>query len=271
MISAILLGSGGATPYARRTTPMVFVETVERKFLFDCGSGATLRIAQSGINCGHIDAVFLTHFHADHCVDLPIVILTSYLAGRKQPLEIYGPVGTVNFIESFFYNIFSYIPHLIGNVTDVKFEMNVREIKPGEVLNFSDCAINIGEAKHGENSICYRVTTASESIAISGDTEPCDSVIEISKDASLLIHECPFPESFGPTPGHTTPSQLGEIARKARVHTVVLTHLFEECVGNEEAMTMDVKKSFGGQVVIGEDLTKFIVNSTDIKNYIITI
>lgn len=255
MIDVTLLGSGGATPYLQRTTPMVLVSSERDLILFDCGSGATQRLAQSGMRIGKLGSLFFTHFHADHCVDFPITVLTSYLAGRDKPLEVFGPAGTFGFVNLMLDNLYSYIPGLISNVVGEKFEIKVVEVSPGQRLEMQDVVISVGEAKHGGvPALCYRVDSTTESLTYSGDTEYAHEIIDLARKSDLLIHECPFPPHFGATPGHTSPSQVGEIANRANVGSVAIVHLFEEVLGYEDEIKKEIGKAFHGDIFIGEDL-----------------
>ena len=264
MIEVTLLGSGGATPYLQRTTPMIALNVNTDIILFDCGSGATQRLAQAGIKAGSLNSLFFTHFHADHCVDFPIIVLTSYLEGRNAPLKVYGPKGTISFVELMLNDLFSYIPRLISNILEVEFKIDVFEVEPLQTIQFHNYIVKVGAAKHSANSLCYRVDTGIESVAFSGDTEYSQDVINIAHDCNLLIHECPFPENFGATPGHTSPSQVGQIAKKANANSVVIIHLFEEVLGNEDQMRNEIQKNFDGEVIIGEDLMKLRVDGINI-------
>lgn len=265
MITATLLGTGGATPYKARTTPMLIVNSGNAYALVDCGSGATLRLAEAGIDSARIDCVLFTHFHADHCVDFPVFVLTSYLAGRNEPLKVFGPEGTNKFVKMMLDDMFPYIKKLIGNITSKEFEISVKELAPKETIEIKDTEVRVGEAIHSVPTFGYRFQTDNESLSISGDTEYSEKIIELSTDSQVLIHECPFPVSMGEIPDHTTAAQVGEVASKARVATLVLTHLFEEVVGGEDEIIASIKEKFDGEIFLGEDLMKIIVNENNVK------
>ena len=163
--------------------------------------------------------------------------------------------------------LFSYIPRLISNITNTEFSIEVNELSPNDSVVFGTSVVHASAAKHGVPAFCYRFETITESVTISGDTEFSEDVIEASRGSSLLIHECPFPSQIGATPGHTTPHQVGIVANEAKVECVVLTHLFEEVMGFEDQIRQDVKVSYPGRVVIGEDLMKIVVERENIRTF----
>jgi hypothetical protein len=78
------------------------VEAGGEKLLFDCGRGATIRMAQYGIRLGEVSKVFLTHLHSDYVVDIPDLFLTPWASeeARQVPFEVWGPPGTREMMDS---------------------------------------------------------------------------------------------------------------------------------------------------------------------------
>ena len=265
MIKATLLGTGGATPYKTRTTPMLAIEVNENLLMIDCGSGATIRLAEAGISANSVDCLLFTHFHADHCVDFPVLVFTSYLAGRVQPLRIIGPSGTKDFVNTMLYDLFPYIPDVIFAVTKNKFELCIEELEPGQIVELKNSIVKLGEAKHGVDALCFRVETTKEALTISGDTAFSQAVIDLASDSQVLIHECPFPVSMGSIPTHTTPEEVGVVASKANISSLVLTHLFEAVVGNETAIKEAIERNYAGPIHFGEDLMTICIDGDKVE------
>lgn len=264
MIQITFLGTGGATPYKGRTTPMLAVAANSHSMLFDCGSGATLRLAECEIKAGSIQSLFFTHFHADHCVDFPVFVLTSYLGGRVEPLKVFGPKGTRRFVRTMLEDLFPYIPKLIKGITGTPFTIEVDELGTNEVRNFEGVVVTAACVVHSVPALAYRVSTEREVICISGDTEYSEEVIRLAQASQILVHECPFPVAMGKVPDHTTAQQVGEVAGAARVNTLVLTHLFEEVVGGEAEMKRAIGEHFEGKVVFGKDLMRLRVDGAEV-------
>ena len=91
-LSIFFAGTAGSTPSARRGLPALLVRRGGEKLLFDCGEGTQRQLLRS-IGLLDLDAVFITHFHADHWLGLPGMLKSLALRERTQPLTVYGPPG----------------------------------------------------------------------------------------------------------------------------------------------------------------------------------
>lgn len=93
MIDLCILGTGGTMPMPERALASLYIRSGGHAMLIDCGEGTQIGIQRLswGIQC--IDAILLTHYHADHCSGLPGMLLAITKSGRTKPLHIYGPVG----------------------------------------------------------------------------------------------------------------------------------------------------------------------------------
>jgi ribonuclease Z len=91
-LSLFFAGTGGSVPTARRGLPALLLRAGGDRLLFDCGEGTQRQLLRS-IGLPELDAVFLTHYHADHWLGLPGMLKTFDLRGREAPLTVYGPPG----------------------------------------------------------------------------------------------------------------------------------------------------------------------------------
>src|SRR6185312_14870350 len=94
-----LLGTGTPFPDPERFGSAILVETAGKKFLFDCGRGVVIRLAQIGVDPKEINDLFLTHLHSDHVVGIADLWLTGWFLGRNTPLAMWGPPGTRGMAE----------------------------------------------------------------------------------------------------------------------------------------------------------------------------
>jgi ribonuclease BN (tRNA processing enzyme) len=255
----VILGSGGPIPDGRRVGASHLVETSVGPILFDTGTSAGFRLAQAKVPFRDIDHIFLSHLHMDHCIDMPSIIFSAFLTGRTQPVNVYGPKGLVHLGQSFFDDLFPYLKGIIKSVTRNELSVTYHEIVEGRT-DIGKVAVHAGTVSHGNiTSFGFRIEDSGKIVTYSGDTEPCDGIIKLAQGADLLIHDCAFPDSAGPSPGHTIPSQLRSIASRSGCKHVVLSHLFPPCNGHEEEMVQSVKAGFGGAVSVAEDLKIFQV------------
>lgn len=93
MLECCTLGTGGALPLPTRALSSLYVRVNGRGLLIDCGEGTQTGVRRLGWGFINIDALLLTHYHADHCGGLPGLLLSIAKAKRTQPLHLYGPVG----------------------------------------------------------------------------------------------------------------------------------------------------------------------------------
>ena len=91
-----LLGTGCPSVDHKRFGPSNLITSKKTKVLVDCGSGVTQRLHQLKVSSADIDALFFTHLHSDHAVDLYQLIISSWHSYRTKPWKIYGPKGTKN-------------------------------------------------------------------------------------------------------------------------------------------------------------------------------
>src|SRR5438045_2870592 len=98
-MSLFFLGTSGSVPSPRRGLPAVLVSRGGERLLFDCGEGTQRQLLRS-VGLMDLDAVFITHFHADHWLGLPGMLKSFALRDRERPLTVYGPVGLEQMMES---------------------------------------------------------------------------------------------------------------------------------------------------------------------------
>ena len=95
-----LLGTGCPSVDIKRFGPSNLINSNRAALLIDCGSGVTQRLKQANFSTAKIDALFLTHLHSDHVIDLYQLIISSWHSYRIKPWKIYGPIGTKKFVYS---------------------------------------------------------------------------------------------------------------------------------------------------------------------------
>ena len=241
--------------------------------LVDGGSGITQRLDQINISTADIDALFLTHLHSDHVIDLYQLIISSWHSYRTKPWKIYGPKGTKKFVSKIMnaWQIERAQRIKYENRSSTKaFNIIVKEFSTSGTINIKDLKIKYFEVDHKPVPFAYGFCFLKDNkkLTISGDTRPCENVMKFGQLSDVLLHEVFIEDEIKETNKmrtlktlhnvkdyHTPSSIVGKIASLARCKKLVLTHLVPTKF-NEKKLKKIVKKDFGKDPIIGRDLLK---------------
>jgi len=277
-----LLGTGCPAVHAERYGPAQIVRHGGTTLLVDCGSGVTQRMAQAGISGRDIDAVLLTHMHSDHIVDLFQLVISSWHQGRDKPMRVFGPSGTYRYVDgmvSLWQNEMEQRILHEKRPSAVALQTEVIEMTPDEVVEFGTMRVRAVEVDHKpvRHAYGYVFETDEAKLAISGDTRPCDALIEAARGADLLLHEVFVHHAMKAVEGvrtaetidqvasyHTLSSDVGKVAAKADVKWLALTHFVPpDC--DTDALHKEVSADFSGKITMGKDLMTLDVASGEVK------
>lgn len=295
MLRIIFLGTGGSLPTRNRNPSAVLVNRKGELILFDCGEGTQQQMMRAKTGMMSLSSIFISHFHADHFLGIPGLIQTMSFMGRKEPLTIYGPENTKEFTELFkalgYFNLKYEIrgvqlkPDEIvdkGEYVIQALETDhsipsfgyalIEKPRPGRFNR--EKAIELGispgplfsKLQRG-NSIeidgkiirpedVMGVSRSGRTIVYSGDTRPCESVLEASRGADLLIHDGSFADEmadWAEESKHSTAGEVAALAKEAGVRKLILTHISSRYTDDSEPVLSDSKKIFEN-VIIAEDL-----------------
>ncbi len=231
-------------PSLKRSAPAYYLEAGERQILVDCGCGTILQLQKAKKDYREIDAVFITHTHPDHVSGLiPFIhaLLATPSFTREKDLFLIGSKGFKRFYEKCIY-------FLIGK--HYKFPIQVREIE--DKMDYPPLHVFSAMTIHSEDSIAFRFEHEEKSIVFTGDSDYDRGIIELSKNADILIADCSFPDSMKGK-GHMTPRECGMVAKEANVKKLLLSHLYPVPFPDEERIK-ECKIIFHGTVELSEDL-----------------
>jgi ribonuclease BN (tRNA processing enzyme) len=253
--SVTILGSGTCVPSLKRSSCAVLMELGETKLLFDSGPGTMHRLLHAGIEIFDIDAIFYSHFHPDHTGELvPLIFATKYpdSSRRNKLLTIIGGNGFINFIKG--------LKTVYGDWLDLPEDvLRFLELDGNGVdsRQFSSFTVETRPMNHREESLGYRIIdSGGKSIVYSGDTDTNENLVSLAMGADLLICESAMPDTLK-VPGHLTPSLAGDMAARAHVKKLVLTHLYPEC--DQFDLAAQCRKTYQGPLLIAEDLMRIDV------------
>jgi ribonuclease BN (tRNA processing enzyme) len=250
-ITLTILGSGTCVPSLERSSCSVLAETGESRNLIDCGPGTMRRLLENGTQIHDISHILLSHFHPDHTGELAAFLFANkYPDGRrrKNPLSIIGGKGMADFYAG--------LKNVYGCWIDLEQNrLNIIELpREKSAINLNDIMLESVHVEHNEESLAFRITgNSGHSFVYSGDTDYCESLINIARETDLFICESAMPDEFK-VKGHLTPSAAGEIAALAKVKKLLLTHFYPEC--DKVDIETQCRKTYQGPLVIGKDLMK---------------
>jgi ribonuclease BN (tRNA processing enzyme) len=244
-------------------------------YVIDVGYGASMRLVGAGFPLTALKSIFITHHHSDHNLEATDLPYNAWALGLKSPVDVYGPNGVENLIES----------GLAAQKFDIETRMtdegrpDLRKlVRPhvyseGEVLRTPDVTVTALRNKHPPivDSFALKFAFAGKTVVFSGDTTYFPPLADFAKGADILVHEV----AYGPalealakrTPNgatllehlkasHTLAEDVGRIAKAAGVKTLVLSHFVP---GDDKSVTPEVwsravRTQYDGPLVLAQDL-----------------
>ena len=241
------IGTGTAAPTARRVQSGHLVEAGDVRLLMDCGSGVVGRMADLGVPWQDITHLAITHFHADHIVDVPTLLYAwryGQLPPRSRGITIVGPVGTLRILSSFA-AVFG------AGLLELGFPISVQEVPPGErIVLGDDMTLEPLAVPHTAESVAYSIERGQRRIVYTGDTGPDAALGQWAEGCDVLLAECSLPDAMAMAT-HLTPAGCGALGAAARPELLVLTHFYPPV----EAVDIrgEVGAQFGGAVALATD------------------
>jgi len=210
--------------------------------LIDCGYAvphAFWRVTRVG---SLLDAIYLTHIHADHSFGLPALLLWMLEQGRSRPLEIIGGTGIGGFVKTLFELGYP-------GAHDKCYPIVPVELAPGQTLDRNGVRLSNAESRHSVRNLALRLDEDGSSYCHSGDGRPSDATRELFRGASLLGHECYYDARDSRSHAHL--DEILTLADELEVSTLALLHLGR----NEKAriaarVSERIATRAGGRVVI---------------------
>jgi len=268
----VLLGTGTPNADPERSGPSVAVVVNRTPYLVDCGPGVVRRAAAAsragvvGLDVRRICRAFLTHLHSDHTVGYPDLILTPWVLGREEPLEVYGPPGLRTMTEHILAAYREDIEERLDGLEPANrtgYVVRAFEIEPGLVYRDRNVTVEAFAVHHGSwPAFGYKFHAPDRTIVISGDTAPTEGCVEAYRGCDVLIHEvysavglarrAPDWRRYHASV-HTSSYELAEIASAAKPRLLILYHQLFHGVSERELLA-EVRARYAGKVVSGRDL-----------------
>ncbi len=249
MARIIILGSAAAVSDAEHDNTHFILEGDSAPILVDCGSNPLGKIHKLGISDDSLQDMILTHFHPDHVSGVPNMLMHMWLLGRKAPLRIYGLNHCVNRVEDM---MMFFAWDTWPNFFPVTFH-RVLERNNAPILENDDFRIVGYLTKHFIPTMGLRIENKRNGkvLAYTCDTEPIPPLLELAKDADLLIHE-----AAGKGYGHSSAAQAGELATEANAKSLYLIH-YQVWNTDPKPLVEEAKTTYNGPVHLCEDFDEY--------------
>jgi ribonuclease BN (tRNA processing enzyme) len=296
-IKLVTLGThGGPVPDKDRAQSSNLLVVNGTVYLIDAGDGVARRIVQAGYSYLKPRKIFITHDHSDHTLGLAVLLIDQWEQAPREVTDVYGPPGTEAFVRDVrqLNTVNAEIRYSEGKAAPMA-GVHAHDVATGEVYRDANVTVTAVENTHFQigpgdpgygkyKSYAYRFQTANGSIVFTGDTGPSDAVTALAKGADVLVSEIAAPSEIvaqfvaagiwqNRTPAeqagfvkhmqeeHLTPDAVANMATKAGVKNVVLTHLSGWTPGNQvddfARFGDQVRKSYAGHVFVAKDLMVF--------------
>jgi ribonuclease BN (tRNA processing enzyme) len=211
-----VVGCSGSMPGPDSAASCYLVEADGYRLLLDLGNGAFGPL-QRYLNPTEVDAIVISHLHGDHFLDLvPMVVALRFHPQRVgRAVRLIAPAGILDRLTAA-----SGEPGSHLSLADV-FDLS----EPGDV-ELGPFRLRFGVLNHSVPDYGVRIEHGDRSLVYSGDTAPCEELIELSRGANLALFEAGWPAGTDQSLGiHLTPRQAAQQAREAGAERLMLTHL----------------------------------------------
>jgi ribonuclease BN (tRNA processing enzyme) len=230
----------GNAPYPRPDDPCsgFLLQAGGANVLVDIGGGV-LGSLQRYIRLEDLHAVWISHLHADHFADMPLLYYAfAYSSKKMRKIPVLGPIGWAARVEAF---IKSSVDHHMSSY------FQVVELKDRGIAEIGDLRIQARAVEHAVPAFGLTARYGDRQLAYTGDSGPCENLVTLAKNARVLVAES-FASEIEIPSVHLTPEDAGLVAAQADVSRLVLTHLSPSL--SEEDAIERAAITYGGEIEV---------------------
>lgn len=285
-----LLGTGSPVPMINRASSGYLVEIGDEMLVFDHGAGAHENFLRAGKRAVDLNTVFFSHLHTDHCLDYPRLVHSRWDQGADQipDLKVYAPAYMQRMTDLLFGENGVYHNDLDGRMNSEGSQAvfknrggvlprkrpapDVTALYDGQVIESDNWKITVRKVYHQPHQIepyGFRIETDDGVLVYSGDTGPCQGILDLAQDADLLIHMCYFVSgTFVKRPTSSGHMESARIAAESNVKTLVTTHFTPQmdAQGVRERCIAEMAEVYKGRIIWGEDLMEIPLHGAPVPH-----
>jgi len=215
-MKVIFLGTGEAFDenYLNNSSLVI---TGKTKLLLDCGMTTPYQLWKYNNDQNLLDAVYISHSHADHYFGLPALLVRMWEEKRKKPITVFSQKGLEKKIKDLMEMGYK------GCKKKLSFKINFKELDQGQIVKFKDLSLSIAKGKHSISNFAIRIENNKKILCYSGDGTFTKNTKKLYKDADLLIHEAYLYDKK--EIGHARIIDLIKVAERNNVKCLALTHI----------------------------------------------
>jgi ribonuclease BN (tRNA processing enzyme) len=223
-----IVGCAGSFPGPDSPASCYLIEADGFRLVVDLGNGA-LGALQRYCDLDSVDAICISHQHADHCIDMTGYLVTQihHPLGHRPKLPVYGPAGTADRLTRAL-GLDPPVPMTAG--------FDFITLEPG-TLEIGPLRVTTARMNHSVETFGFRFEHGGRSLAYSADTGQCDGLVDLAAGADVLVCEASYLDGPGlPDNLHLTARQAAQHATRAGAGELLLTHLV---TWNDQARTLE--------------------------------
>ena len=289
-IKITFLGTGNAVPTEKRNHTSILLSYKNENILIDCGEGTQRQFRYAKLSPSKITKILITHWHGDHILGLPGLFQTLSMAEYQKTLNLYGPKNTSYFIAQLGKLINIKIPLKINNIEQEKFyeekefyleafpmshdtpclaysfvikdklRLDKKKIKKLKIPN----SPLLGDLQQGKDIVYEKKKIKSKDVTYLEkgkkitfilDTSINQNTYKIAEDSDILVCESTFSkeeEKVAQEYKHLTSTDAANIAKKAKVKKLILTHISQRYERHPEIILKEAKKFFKNTFLVND-------------------